>query len=117
MQFTVFIPVFSPGLNQTYKTGRGRFYKSKEAKEWQAKAALIIGSAAAEQEWVDDSKYYEILIEFNHPRQDVDAPIKLIIDTVSQKLGFNDKKIKRQCSEDIKDLSESGVWITLQSYE
>ncbi len=116
MNFTVFIPVFSPGLNKTYKTGKGRFYKAKEIKEWQAQAALIIGSAAAEQEWKDDSEYYEIIIEFNNFRQDFDAPIKLITDTVALKLGFNDKRIMKGSIE--KKVSEQdGVLIKLLPYE
>jgi Holliday junction resolvase RusA-like endonuclease len=121
MNFEVFVPVFPPGLNDTYRCGKGVdgkivFYKTKEATEWQEKAALIVGSEAAIQEWEDDSKYYEIWIEFNNWRQDFDAPIKLVTDTISLKLGFNDKRIMWGHIGKV-DSEQDGVLIKLMSYE
>lgn len=119
MRFVVYIPNNPPGLNQTYKVGRrGRksnLYKAEEAIDWAAKAALIIGSEAAISGWKDVSKYYSIYIRFSS-RHDVDAPIKLIIDTLTSKLGFNDNRIKKQCSEKINYKEKEGVWISLEPY-
>lgn len=118
----VWIPVCPPGLNETYiigknrKTGKGWLYKSEEANDWSAKAALIVGFEAAQQGWADESRYYEISIKFSNFRQDVDASVKLVIDVVSQKLGFNDKRIMKQCSEKVK-LHEEGVLIELKHYQ
>lgn len=113
---TVFIPTLPPGLNQTYKTGKGNFYKSSEAKEWQAQASLIIGAEAGHQNWVDDSKFYEIELFIQNSRHDTDAFIKLVMDTLTQKLGFDDKRIKKIISEKITS-TEKGLTIRLSPYE
>ncbi len=101
--FDVWIPVLPPGINQTYKTTKiGGFYKSEIATEWQEKSALIIGSKAAE---LDFEPYgnYSIYVEIHNSKADVDASIKLIIDTITQKLGFDDKHIIMQSSIKIQD--------------
>ncbi len=117
MDFDVFIPVLPPGINATYKTTKqGGFYKSKAAKEWQAKAALIIGSQAAELDWKHESSHYSIEIFLYEWHGDVDACVKLVIDTVSQKLGFDDKLIVKQCSEKIENKYQSkGIYVYLWS--
>lgn len=102
-----------PGINQTYgiKGDRGKgqkgLYKTPEATNWATKASYIIGNAAGNQGWEDQSKYYSIEIIFSHPLLDVDAPIKLIIDTVAQKLNFSDRRIVEQSSRKIVDDKES----------
>lgn len=111
----IFIPLLPPGLNATYRISGSRLYKSEEATAWENDAALIIGSEAARQEWADNSEFYQIEIKFSNWRQDVDAPVKLILDCISQKLGFNDKRIMKQCSEKV-NLKEPGVLITLEPY-
>lgn len=91
-----------PGINNTYGVnpyGKKKIFKQDVALAWAEGAAHYIGVAAAHQNWTDDSKYYEIEITFQHPKLDVDAPIKLIIDTVAQKLGFDDFRIIKQSSQ------------------
>lgn len=109
----IWIPLLPPGINQTYRIGNGHMYKSREANDWAADAAMVIGSAAVD--WVDESEYYEICIELHNDRHDVDAPIKLVIDTVAAKLGFNDNRIMKQCSEK-KMSNEKGIMIELRPY-
>lgn len=106
---TVKINSCPPGINSTYgiKKGSKGLYKEDEATNWATKASYVIGSAAGNQGWEDQSKYYSIEIIFSHPRLDVDAPIKLVIDTVAQKLGFNDFRISKQYSEVIRSENES----------
>lgn len=110
----IWIPLLPPGINETYKIGNGHLYKSEKAKSWENDAALIIGSEA--QDWMDDSEFYEIDIILQNTRTDVDASIKLMIDVLSNKLGFNDNRILRQCSEKVKS-DEKGVFIILRNYE
>lgn len=116
----IWIPLLPPGINASYgvgnRKGKADMYKTNEALIWQRGAALIIGSEAARQNWADDSKYYEIVIKFSNWNMDADGPIKLVIDTVATKLGFNDKRILKQSSEKIKS-EEKGVWIELKPYE
>ena len=112
----IFIPLNPPGINQTYGYGQGRVYMTDVARSWSEGAAFIVGSEAGMQNWEDIFDYYQIFIKFNNWNLDVDAPIKLVIDTVTRKLGFDDKRILRQCSEKINS-GEKGVWVTLENYE
>lgn len=90
-------------------------YKSSQALEWEQSAGLVIGAKTGEIGWEKTAEYYQIEIKFNNWRMDADGPVKLIIDTVTRKLGFDDKFIRRQCSEKIES-GEKGVWIRLKPY-
>lgn len=97
-KFEVFIPVLPPGINDTYKPsktkeGKPYIYKNPKAKKWQADAALLIGSAANVAEFVPSDRI-KIDITTQGANLDVDAPAKLVIDTIAEKLGFNDKVVE-----------------------
>lgn len=111
----IWVPLIPPGINETYKTGQGHFYKSEKAKSWETDAALIIGSQAASQEWIDDSKFYEIEMIIQNSNYDVDSSIKLTIDCLCNKLGINDNRILKQCSEKVQS-EEKGIWIILRHH-
>jgi Holliday junction resolvase RusA-like endonuclease len=113
MILKIFLPNLPPGINQTYLIGNKHLYKSEKARDWENQASLIIGSEAAVQDWVDDSDFYEVDIKLQNSNHDVDAYTKLVIDCLTQKLGFNDNRILKQCSEKIK-ADEKGVWIELK---
>ncbi len=120
-QLVIFIPVSPPGINQQYKIGRraGRasFYMSQRSREWADKAALIIGSEASRQGWLSAFSHYRIKISLAKTyRFDLDAPIKLVIDTISRKLGFNDKCVDLIICERAASLEE-GVQILLEGVE
>ena len=106
------IPSLPPGINATYKTGRGGFYKSAEAVLWQQKASYIIGAHANWMGWEDDAEFYKIYIEIRGSLADVDASVKLIIDTITQKLGFDDSRILEQSSKKVKS-DEKGILVRL----
>lgn len=113
---SVWIPVLPPGKNATYGYGKMRVYLSDEASSWAEKAALIIGAAAGEQGFiVQDSDEYAILIYTYGSDLDVDAPVALVIDTVSRKLGFDDRRIYRQGSWIFRNTKEKGIRILLWS--
>jgi Holliday junction resolvase RusA-like endonuclease len=112
MIFEVFIPLLPPSINELYNYGKGNVYVSEKATDWAIDAALIIGSAAGTIGWEDTSEYYEIEMWFSNFRMDADAPVKWAIDVLTRKLGFDDKRIIRQCSEKCK-LESEGVLIKL----
>lgn len=105
--FQVQIPTTPPGINQTYKVSqkwgfdkKGKkvkkafMYKDASALEWAKGAALIIGAEAGVQNFQFNIKSkYKVEFDFAAKGYDVDAPLKLILDTLCQKLGFNDKYI------------------------
>lgn len=115
------IPVIPIGLNDTYKvtsrSGKARIYKDPAAVDWQAKAALFIGTEAARQDWEYKKGGYSIRIELFNVKHDSDAFQKLVIDTVAEKLDFNDREIIEQSSIKINDPDKSGIKITLKEWK
>lgn len=111
------IPLEPPGINQTYKitcvSGKARMYKSKKAKTWATDAALIIGSGGRDFTFNIKSDYL-VKIDFAAKGYDVDAPVKLILDTLCQKLGFNDKYIDEL---HIKKNNSIAIGIRVRLYE
>jgi Holliday junction resolvase RusA-like endonuclease len=97
MSLTVSIPVLPPGINRTYiynASTKNRVVLSNEARHWDEKAAHIIGTQAAAQDWqYDKTAKYSLLIEWGGSRHDVDAHVKLAQDCLTRKLGFDDRQI------------------------
>jgi len=73
-------------------------YKTSEAKRWQSYAALVVGAAAGSRGWRVRSNKYGMLMVFSGSLHDSDAPIKLIIDTVTQKFDLDDFHVTEQAS-------------------
>lgn len=114
MKLEIFIPLLPPGINRDYGIGRhGKIYKTNEAKAWSSSAALLIGAKAGQIGWEDHGGEFEIEIVCSQMSHDVDSPIKLIIDTVSLKLGFDDKRVRAQSSRR-EDLGDKGIMIILR---
>lgn len=114
MTFECWIPLLPPGINETYGYGRGRVYMTHKAQRWKRDAALIIGAEAGRIGWEDYGGKYEIEIVTYGSRMDVDAPVKLIIDTVTRKLGFDDSRVMHQSSDIIRDTEKEGVYVVLR---
>jgi len=114
MNFDCWIPLLPPGINRTYGKGRGRVYLTHEARAWSKGAALVIGAEAGRIGWEDYGGDYEIQITMYGSRLDVDAPIKLIIDTVTRKLGFDDSRVIMQSSKTVRDTDKEGAQIVLR---
>lgn len=112
LSFEIYIKENPPGINKTYKISNSRMYKDDVAVKWQYDTALQIGAKAGTDNWTDKYKHYAIYIQFGNCKQDVDAPIKLVIDTLTQKLGFDDSRIIKQCSHKILG-GKNGVIISL----
>jgi len=97
--FEVTIPALPPGANRTYqpvsKSSKAGLILTDEARRWDNDAALIIGSVAGQFDFEPDpAAEYEIIIRWWGSRHDTDAHLKLIQDTITRKLGFDDRQIK-----------------------
>jgi len=93
----VHIPEESPGKNSTYGVNRaGRVFIKPAARRWSNSAALIIGAAAADQEWEhrEGAVYSLEIVVAKNSRFDADAHIALVQDTLTRKLGFDDRLIQ-----------------------
>ena len=113
------IPVLPPGINETYSIGKGRMYKTSKAKHWENKAALIVGSTIATTGWEYEGGTYAIEVLVYNSRYDVDAPIKLIIDMLTRKIGIDDNKnfIRKVCIETFDDTTKEGIQIWLTKHQ
>jgi Holliday junction resolvase RusA-like endonuclease len=107
----VTIPALPPGANRTYqpvsrsRSGKPTLVLTKEARKWDAGAALIVGSAAGQFDFEADlAADYEIVIRWWGSSHDADAHLKLVQDTITRKLGFDDRQIKtcviQRCPDD-----------------
>lgn len=114
MILEVFIPILPPGINRDYAVGwHGKMHKTNEAKAWSSSAALLIGAKAGQIGWEDHGGEFEIEVFCSQMPHDIDAPMKLIIDTVSLKLRFDDKRVRSQSSRR-EDLGDKGIMIILR---
>lgn len=95
--FFLWIPFLPPGINSQYtrSRGTGRVILTLPARIWKDHAAVMIGARAGELLWEQTSDKYAIEIYVVGTRADADAYIKTVIDTVTKKLGFDDKLIVR----------------------
>lgn len=113
--FEVFIPILPPGVNETYGVNRSHkrpVFKKAEAVQWQDGAAKAIGAAAGEQGFIfGPEDTFAVRLEFHKSNYDVDAGVKITIDTLAQKLGFNDNRIDDLDLKIYRNAEEEGVKI------
>lgn len=118
------IPDVPPGINQQYGRGGRRVYLTDDAVRWKERAALFIGAQAGQQGWRhEEGQTYWIAIYFSvgegRREIDLDAPVKIIIDTVAEKLGFPDDSPKyfvKQSSQTI-EARDRFVFIIVEPYD
>lgn len=79
-----------PGINATYRSGRGRWYKTARARQWQQDALLLL-RAAGIRTLPAGSYWLALALTLCTVRLDADAPLKLVIDTVAEALGIDDR--------------------------
>jgi crossover junction endodeoxyribonuclease RusA len=79
MNFTLPLP---PPLNAVYKTGQGRFYKSKKAKDWEQEAYFVIKSQTRRYKSLQEltSPLYVGITLFLKRDRDIDSSMKLLFD-------------------------------------
>ncbi len=78
-----------PGINRTYKIGRGRMYKSQEAAVWQREAFYLI-KQERNQKRLWKTKVSIIMYGRAHKKWDIDMGIKIILDTLTYAGLFED---------------------------
>lgn len=89
------IPFLPPGINSNYGFGNRKVYKTRETTDWSEKAGLIIGSTINASGWnYQEGREYGLVLIWSGTKLDVDAPVKVIMDTITRKIGFDDKHIK-----------------------
>ncbi|MBE3049043.1 hypothetical protein IMZ48_42400 [Candidatus Bathyarchaeota archaeon] len=102
--FFVLIPFLPPGINAQYIRHRytGQIILSTKAREWKKNAAMVIGARAGVLGWEVGEGQYDIEILVGGSRSDADAYVKTIVDTVTQKLGFDDRRVRKVTAEKVK---------------
>lgn len=126
-RFKVWIPIVPPGFNQMYgvttykdeETGKikARMYKKKVAYDWIEAATMPIRTAANYVGFIIDPYKDRIIIRFwvYNARKDVDAPVKLVQDTIAKVLGFDDKIVIDVHPRKLKDKTkDAGIFIEVE---
>lgn len=117
MKFEVWIPTLPPTTNTAYRISRSRMYISKEGNDWAEKAALVIGTKHSKDPYEWKGRDLQVSFTFYgiHPlRWDVDGRIKLALDTLAAKLGFDDRNVWQVYAR--KQKGPEGVRIILEEY-
>jgi len=83
-----------PSINATYRSGRGVWYKSVRARAWEEEALLLLRAAGFQAQPLG-SYWIGVELTLWTCRLDLDAPIKLVLDTVEEALGINDRWVGR----------------------
>jgi Holliday junction resolvase RusA-like endonuclease len=94
--FEVWIPGNAPGVNHyVVHTRTGAHYMTPRARDWLEAAKAMVWLAGYEQHWLNPQTAYTFAVSIEHTcsRQDVDGPVKVILDAVAQGLGFDDKRV------------------------
>ena len=92
--FDCWIPFLPPGINCQYGHSRyGKWYLTPRARKWKQDASIFIGARAGQLSWQDCGKRYIFEMTVCGSRADADAYIKTVVDTVTSKLGFDDRRI------------------------
>ena len=86
-----------PGQYKYVPTAHGaRPVLSAYARRWREQAALLVTVAARECGWVDPGGDLVVeLMQRGAGRRDVDAGVKLALDSVAEGLGVNDRRFRR----------------------
>lgn len=103
-EFFVLIPFLPPGINAQYTRHKytGQVILTTKARKWKQDAALVIGARVGLLGWEVEDGLYDIEILVGGSRADADAYEKTVVDTVTQKLGFDDRRIRKAASEKMK---------------
>lgn len=90
----IVVPVQAVATNQTYRTGRGRFFKSPEAEAYRTRLQLAARQAMKGRQPFDDPVVVEIDFVFGSNRPDVDGPIKPTLDALEGHVYANDRQVR-----------------------
>lgn len=114
------IPALPPGANRTYQRTKQGIALTPQARRWDRDAALIAGATAGQFDFEPDpAAEYQIIVRWWGGRHDADAHLKLSQDTITRKLGFDDRQIKscviERCPDDWgkEDSEAEGVQVYL----
>ena len=72
------------------KAWQGRRFKTKEYQKFESEMLLILPKFKGE---IPDKIRIELFFGFSNSASDLDNPIKMVLDCLQKKYGFNDKNI------------------------
>lgn len=95
MSLIVFIPGIPPSINHQYAHSSARHWLTADACSWINAATAETLLAARAQQWQTPAMgEFAVFIEHTASRQDVDNCVKIVLDSVSKALGFNDRRVR-----------------------
>jgi Holliday junction resolvase RusA-like endonuclease len=91
------------GVNATYRTGRGRWFKSPEAEAYRTALQLVAKRAMRGKAPMSGELEVRLLFAFATARNDIDGPIKSSLDALESVVYQNDRQVGALKVRKIKD--------------
>jgi hypothetical protein len=101
---------YPTGINSSYQSGSGNFYKTEPARKWINKAVNDLRSQGFQP--LPDRPYRAaISYTLRTVRMDVDAPAKFIIDAVARSLCYEEPYVNKNGKSKIKYIGFNDKWV------
>jgi Holliday junction resolvase RusA-like endonuclease len=90
MKITLPLPT---SINRTYRSGNGHYWKSDEARIWEAKAMYVYTKQAKNIKPVEGNVLLEIKFFLKRDR-DIDSGLKILLDFLQGRFYGNDRQVQ-----------------------
>ena len=90
MKITLPLPT---SINATYRSGNGHYWKSDEARIWEATAMFAYAKQAKQLKPVDGNVILEIKFFLKRDR-DIDSGLKILLDFLQGRFYENDRQVQ-----------------------
>jgi Holliday junction resolvase RusA-like endonuclease len=80
-----------PPLNQVYRFGKGKYYKTKEAKDWETEVLQIVKFTCKKHKTLTGNLYLSVFMYLIHDR-DIDSSLKTSLDALQRAQIYKDDK-------------------------
>lgn len=95
----IVVPGPQVATNAAYRGGRGRYWMTKEGKEFVERVKACTVRAVKQRSsmpfpWFSGPVYVSIDFFFRSARNDVDGPIKLVLDALAPAVYSNDRQVE-----------------------
>ena len=87
------VPVAPVGVNATYRTGRGRWFKSPDAEAYRNALRVVAKRAMRGAEPMTGEVEVRFLFAFATRRNDIDGPVKGSLDALEGVVVENDRQV------------------------
>ena len=88
------VPGKQTSTNQAYRSGRGQFFMSREGKEFKDRISTLGKLAMGRRRAIQEDCIVVVDLYFKTKRNDLDGPLKLILDALQPWVIKNDRQVR-----------------------